>query len=177
MVFCAGRKGCIATIIISVSLSFLLLFVNKEAFNDIEIAILRIPIYFIGMYCAEKANDNKPISLFEWALFVMAVPAKLVAGLLDFPLSRLFNAGYALFLVVIYLIVRKKILAREGLAGFLIKTGELSLELYIVHVAIRNIMGALGIRTAEPLMYCLCIVLAVPIAIGFSKLQVMLLEK
>lgn len=92
------------------------------------------------MYCAELANKQMNIISFIIALITLEVSAKIIAGLVDFPLSRLFNAGYALFLIVLY-IIRKDISVNDRVKGFLIKAGDLSLEHNIVHVAIRNIMG------------------------------------
>lgn len=149
---------------------------NRTVFSHVEIATLRIPVYFLGMYFADLANQKINISLTAFVLIALSVPAKAIAGVMNFPFSRLFNAGYAIFLICIYLLVRQKFNVGK-VSKFLIATGAISLELYIVHVAIRNIMGTLGMRTANPLIYFLCIALSVPMAMGFSKLQVLPVNK
>ncbi len=174
-VFAKGRKAYFsigaASVIISVSLYCL----NRTVFSHVEIATLRIPVYFLGMYCAELADQKINISRTAFALLALSVPAKAVAGLMDFPFSRLINAGYAVFLVCIYLLARQRFSGGK-VSSFLVATGGISLELYIVHVAIRNIMGTVGLRMASLGVYGLCILMSIPVAVLFSKLQKALLN-
>jgi len=176
IVYEKGRNAYIAVSVASIVISVCLYFLYRTVFTHVEIAILRVPIYFIGMYCAKLADQETDISQKVLLLMTFSVPAKVIAGLADFPFSRLFNAGYALFLICMYLFIRQ-MFSDGKLSRFLIAVGTLSLELYIVHVAIRNIMGTVGLKTANPINYGLCIVVSIPIAFLFSKLQRGLLKR
>lgn len=63
VVYLTGKKGMIIASIISIIFSIEIYFVFPETFYNIEIAILRIPIYFIGMFCSFFATDEKKIDL------------------------------------------------------------------------------------------------------------------
>ena len=165
------KKAYIIISLISVFLSICVYFADQDLFSNIEVAILRIPVYFLGMYCADlSGTDTLKVSRFVLWAAVLFVPAKLAAGLYDFPFSRLLNAGYALFLILLYIVFRK-LIQIERISRFLVKTGALSLELYVVHVAIRNIMGTLGMKTGYPHIYCIVILLSIPLALFFSRLE------
>lgn len=169
-VYQKGRKACLAVSVGAVLLSIVLYFVNRAVFTNIEVAVLRVPAYMAGMYCAELADKDLPVSGKSIALLFLSLPVKLIAGLTDFPFSRLINAGYGLLFVIVYLLIRDRF--RDGrLSGFLVRAGALSLELYIVHVAVRNLMGTAGLRTANPLIYGVCIIISVPAAMFFAGLQ------
>lgn len=175
VLFEKGRKAYIYIGVASVIITIYLYFLNRTIFTHVEIATLRIPVYLFGMYCADLADQKIEISRKVCVLLALSVPAKVIVGVLDFPFSRLFNAVYAVFLVCIYLLVRQKFNGGK-VSRFLVATGAVSLELYIVHVAIRNIMGTIGLGTASPAIYGLCILISIPIAILFSKLQGVLLK-
>ena len=80
------------------------------------------------------------------------------------------ESAEAEYIVCIESIIRKQGFIDIKKNGLLNKAGKYSLELYIVHVAIRNIMGTVGIGTVNLLIYAVCILISVPIAISFSYL-------
>ena len=153
-------------ILISVAIFFL----SGECFGNIEIAVLRMPWFFAGMYCGGLSQDGTVLSKGVLPVAVVSVPVKIVAGVAGFPFARLLNGWYAGFLVLMYILLRKTVYKKEYCFFRLLRAaGEISLELYIVHVAFRNLMGTYGMKIADIRVYLVCIALSIPVAILFAK--------
>ena len=123
------------------------------------------------MYCAELACDNKDVNLRAFVGAISAILLKAITGYLDFPFSRLFNAPYAIVLILFYICLRKRMKDENLLKQILKSVGQYSLELYIVHVSLRAIMEMLGMKLAMPWVYGLCIIISVPISVGYASLH------
>ena len=172
LVYSYGKKGMVIASIISLVFSIGIYFISLEIFYQIEIAILRIPIYFIGMYCAELACDDKEVNIKVFGGgAVVSISLKVITGYMDFLFARLFNTPYAIALIFFYICLRKLMKEENIIKKVLVLIGHYSLELYIVHVGVRAIMGTTGMQLARPLIYGLCIGLSVPIAIGYAQLH------
>lgn len=167
-VFRAGRRMCIAVSVLSIICAAALYSLNGALFASIEIAILRIPVYFAGMYCADFSAKKLPITWQMFAGTFLFAIAKVVGDQLRFPFCRLFNVGYSMFLIFLYLLLRNMLKQDIRLTDFFTRTGALSLELFIIHVGIRNIME-MYFDMSNPFIFCICIVATIPIAVLFSK--------
>lgn len=170
-IYSRGKKGMLLSAAAACVISIVIYAVSREVFSNIEIAILRIPIYFIGMYCGTLSLENKTISRKLIAALALSVPVKAVVGLRDASFARLFNTPYAIFMILCYILLRSHMRKDGWLFAFLSKAGGYSLELYIVHVAVRALMGTAGLNLARPEIYGACILISVPISVGYSKLH------
>lgn len=101
----------------------------------------------------------------------MIIILKGIAGYLDFAFARLFNAPYAILFILSYICLRKLMKEKNVIQSFLTGTGRYSLELYIIHVALRDIMGTLGLPIATPFVYGICIIITILIAIGYAGIH------
>lgn len=156
LLYKSGKRGTVVFCILSVVASIMLYVFCGELFNYTEIAVLRIPVYLFGFYCGQLCKSEKYIGKEVLYALILSVPLRIIAGLSNFPFERLVNAFYAVFLIFLYVTMRLQLIKKAKIST-LINIGQLSLELYIVHVAIRNIMGDLGLRTENLLIYIMCI--------------------
>lgn len=151
------KKGVVIFGILSIIVSIILYVFFRDVFNYTEIAILRIPVYLLGFYCGQLFKSEKYVEKKYLYLLILSVPLRIIVGLCNLPFERLVNSFYAVFLIFLYVTVRLHFVKKARI-NILINIGQLSLELYIVHVAIRSIMENLGLKTEDPLTYIMCIV-------------------
>lgn len=171
-VYSTGKTGMITVSILSIIMSIGIYLFFSKVFYNIEIAILRVPVYFIGMLCSLFANDGKTVNPYWWIGGVLAVILKGIAGYFDFPFARLINMPYAITLILLYIHLRKIMREKNNIIQrFLISTGQYSLEFYIIHVALRSIVETLGIPVAMPLVYSICIIITILTALGYAKIH------
>ena len=154
---------------LSILLTIFLYRVYPSKYTEIEIAILRIPVFLIGMYVASLSKNRRTISQLLFGLLALSVPLKIVWGMYGFPFSRLINGCYAVFLVVLYVVIRHWGDDNSKTFSAMVWFGSYSLELYIVHVALRNLMRTFGLNLTNPLLYAGCIITSVPLSIALSK--------
>lgn len=167
-----GREKAIAMAMIAgLGVGIGIRFALPGYFNLTEIALLRIPVFFFGMLLAKWAMDGKCIPRIWYALVALSVPAKVVLGLHDTPFARWNNALYALFLVLAYGWVRKRLTLKPVFLSWLTWLGSLSLEFYIVHIGILNVMNTFHWDDANPLVYGLCMALSVPFSMALGRFQ------
>lgn len=152
-----GKRGAVIFCILSVVVSIIFYVFCRELFNYTEIAVLRIPIYLFGFYCGRLCKSEKYVGKEVLYMLILSVPLRIIGGLINFPFERLVNVFYAVFLIFLYITVRLHLIKKARL-NILINIGQLSLELYIVHVAIRNVMGDLGLKTENLLTYIICMI-------------------
>lgn len=151
-----------------IAASVVLFLINRDYFSKIEIGILRINVFLIGLYCAKLARRGEIISNKLMLFFAFSVPLKIAVGLADFPFARIFNAYYAVFLIVLYMLIRRRI--QDGrlffkAIGFV---GNYTLELYLIHVSMRSLLGLWNINLNGYWKCLIWTVSSIPLTIGFS---------
>lgn len=164
-------------IILSTIGSVLMYYGCPEKFAEIEIAILRIPIYVVGMYCGALSSAHKSVTLPILVLLALSVPLRLMAGLTSSAFLRMYGGLYAIFMIIAYVMFRLNHPREVKIYSLLTLAGAFSLELYITHVALRNLMWTLGTDKANLPMYGVCILLSVILSIGVAKLSAKLSAK
>lgn len=159
----------LALMLASLLLSLLLARCAPRWFGETEIAWLRIPAFWTGMACAPWAMARKRIpAALLWAS-VLAVPLKLVLVLGDGPFARLANWPYSLFLVFLYLLARNSAIVPDCVGKALKTFGKYSLELFLVHIAVRDLALLAGL----PATWAVCgggMALSIVLAIALSRL-------
>lgn len=174
-----SRIRFMIVLIFSCLISVIVYIISSTYFSNVEIALQRIPSFFVGMLCGnlsiEESKLQEKRSLFpNWLILILiiSVPVKVVVGALNFPFARMFNGYYALFLIVLYIMLRKEIVKQKfSLFSWFATIGKYSLELYIVHMATRKLMGTLEIQMKNPFIYCIHVIIVIPLAMCLAQLQ------
>lgn len=147
----------------------------NSVYNNIEIATLRIPIFIIGAYMGKRIFNADKFRWYDAALiitgilvFVYSVIRKydIVHGL--FGIGRYESALFSISVLYGFVWVLSKI-KWEYLHRFLIYVGAMSLELYMTHVTINNLLNSKGVAVECFEWYLLCILLSVVFSILLHK--------
>lgn len=163
------RLICFAVFLAAgIALPFWLKAEYPKVFKHTEIALFRVPVFLCGAYMGERIYAHEKIHLLDllfllagfvcrlWnvlaAYHVLSVPCpiegRLVAGMF----------GITLSVVLAFLV-------QTGCSGKLQRrlriVGSCSLELFLTHVCIRNLMNLTKYPTRELFNYCFCIAFSV----------------
>ena len=155
-----------------------ILLINREYFFMVEIAILRGPLYILGMFCGNLAQKNASIPKALWSVLPLSIPLKIISNFLEIPFYRAFNGLYALLLIMMYILLRENVnLKAEKLKSILTVAGKYSFELYIIHVGLRNLAAGIGLSEALANgWYLLLIAISIPLSYVLYKLQIIKVE-
>lgn len=157
-------RGLIKAFAVSVLIyaaAFLLWKLFPVVFDNVEIGILRIPCFIYGSMFACMVKRGTVVSPAAAAGAVaLGFVLKALDTLLDPAIffTRITGCVYGIGLIILFcaLIDRRPL---RRVCAFLRKTGEYSLELYMIHVAIRKAVKGLGYPTYDPPVY-MCIIAA-----------------
>ncbi len=167
---CTRRPAWLLALMLApLLLSLLLARFAPRWFDELEIALLRIPAFWTGMACAPWAMAKVRIPRSVLLASVLAVPLKLVLVLGDGPFARLANWPYSLFLVFLYLLARKNAVVPDRVGKALQAFGKYSLELFLIHIAVRD----LALLAGFPATWTVCgggMALSIALAITLSHL-------
>lgn len=151
---------CAVMIVAVCVVNWLLFDYQYDLYCNIEIMLTRIPAFIFGMYIGKNVNYNIRINKLHKLGVVLFICVDLVISsmyLCDSPYDFLMLRRYtqilrAIVLLTIMIYVINKYADRMNTI-FLKKCGELSLEIYLVHVCIFEIMKAIDIRFEEIFMF------------------------
>lgn len=155
-----------------------------EVYNNIELAICRVPIFLFGVYYGGKIYNNEPFGILEKIL----IPLGLIVRIITFtirngwlPIDISWNLRYEVCIFSVSLVfVAAIILAKIDSAGLnkaLSAIGAYSFELYMTHVAIRNIMNVTGYPTYVITNYLICIGISVVLSLLLHKLTDIIVKR
>ena len=138
---------------------------NPEFFNNINIALLRFPAFFLGSFIGKASYTNYPIPIEASLLAILAfalLPLKSTSKTL---LSR-YILGFFGIVLFICIAIALEILSQKGIKLPFLKViiewcGNYSLEIYLTHVALRGIMALINFPTYRIRYECLLIFLTV----------------
>lgn len=162
------KLNLVLVLVIWVAICYLLITLNFKIFMNIEIFMFRIPIFILGIYFGKAIMDNRKLSLFDLVLLCVIAVLKFVF-IHDsiVPIKGRIIASFWMFPVIFLCIIFIKtvIIRIKWLDQFIKFTGSISLELYIIHVSLREIFNAYGFSMAilwhYLVMVCLTYVLAI----------------
>ena len=149
-----------------------------NVYANIKLALYRVPIFLIGAYYGKKIHEKANFSIGDTLLILLG----LVANLLFIINKSVYKISFMRYIDVeyikcIYSISLVVIMAwtlsyfKKGFFNrFLIATGALSLELYMTHVNIRNIMTVMGFKLNELWLYTTCVLLSIACSIVISNI-------
>lgn len=152
--------------LITVAVTYLILFacetIDSSTFKHIEIALWRIPVFIIGTYLGKLSYEKQKFKAWHSILFIIFFLQKFIYSLVvvfidvdklsgsvysiyDFmnKYNRFFSGFYGLglmfLLVIIFWALSSNIIAKISSP-----ISKVTLELYMTHVTLRNILKRLG---------------------------------
>ncbi len=149
------------------------LFFN-DVYRNIEVALMRIPVFLLGLYCGGWIKEKCPITqgglVFALSGFALKLLGLLIGhfdileGTLLNEINRLINGFYAVSLLLVLLLLLEYVHI-PIVDRVLRKAGEYSLELYMTHVTVRTVFNLVGLPTYKILNYLLCLCISVALSI------------
>ena len=178
--FQSGKKNFLKLVIlvgVVVAFNFALGKLAPAFYKNIEVMLTRIPAFIIGVYIGEKVYNKRPVQIPFWvivglgsAVFVYFSIKKSVLGVAP-PAGVIIRYGetvYSLLLMMVLSLVLEAIqsLTFSKICAFF---GAMSLELYMVHVSLRSIMGLVNFPASNALYYTVMIAIAIGICFFLQK--------
>lgn len=170
-----SQAGVIKTLILIIGIygiNYSILQLWPNIYYNIEIGIMRFPIFILGALCAyliknDVQNQNKIMIFFAIAI---GLALKLADVFVDMPQywSRIITTFYAIALILIVCIIVNK-LHWMKFNSAMEKVGEYSLELYMIHVCLRKIMKSIGVYTCEFHIYIGIIIISIILSTFLHK--------
>lgn len=147
-------------------------FLIPGIFANTEILYLRVPIFILGLFYADKVMNNSPLTRVEILLLASIVVLKVAFNrVVMIPFGGRSMAtiwSFPIMFAGVWLC--KNFLAYNTcLHRFVQWTGSLSLELYIIHVSLREVFNAYNFSMAVGWHYMVMIVITYLIAILLKK--------
>lgn len=167
--------------LVCTAIGVLFLVGNPPFFANINIALLRIPSFFAGSMIGKAACDEKEIPKGMIGLVIVSVLLLPVGKTSELLLSRYI---FGLFGIVMFSCVAVVLewMDRRGMKFSLIKRllewfGTYSLELYLVHVAVRKFMLYAGYPTYRVRYECVLIVLSIVVSVALKYVSGYVIQK
>jgi len=167
------RLSCEIAIVVSVIVPIILCFIAPELYDNVEIAITRTPIFILGCYMGKNIKEKDTISVASVAIAcVFAIGTGMLNVVADFPkfinrnLVLIYSCGIMILLTSIFHLLQKVVVLRK----FLEFWGNYTLELYILHTSIRNILKTLAVETYKVEVYFIIIVVSILLGVFLNKL-------
>lgn len=177
-----SQEGVIKTLILIIGIygiNYSILQLWPNIYYNIEIGIMRFPIFILGALCAyliknDVQNQNKIMIFFAIAI---GLALKIADVFVDMPQywSRIITTFYAIALILIVCIIVDK-LHWQKFNSAMEKVGEYSLELYMIHVCLRKIMKSIGVYTCEFPIYIGIIMISIILSV-FLHMIISAIEK
>ncbi|WP_338434097.1 hypothetical protein V3C97_06970 [Ligilactobacillus saerimneri] len=147
-------------------------FLIPGLFANTEILYLRIPIFILGLFYADKVMNNSPLTNVEILLLIAIVVLKVAFNRVTMiPVGGRIMAtlwSFPIMFAGVWL-CKNFLVYNNYLHRFVQWTGSLSLELYIIHVSLREVFNAYNFSMAIGWHYMVMIVITYLIAILLKK--------
>lgn len=119
---------------------------NLELYLHIEKSVARIPVFILGCYWGRIVKSAKPMSE-GWVIYALIIPW--IGGILQYTdelgivpwkiTSRLWYGLLAIAICILFSMIFA-VVRLERIRKFLNMAGTLSLELYLIHIALQRLM-------------------------------------
>lgn len=143
-------------------------------FENTEIALMRVPVFILGIYCGKKCYEKEKISKVDVTFILLGVVLKVLSvfdKIGSIPMyGRLTNIIYSFFVMFI-VIAFLQFMSNKKLNNCLRTAGKYSYELYLTSVTTRTIMNEIGYETYRYPMYILCIFIALVLSFLLVKIE------
>lgn len=151
----------------SIGLSLVLRRFFPVVYGNIEIAVNRIPIFLFGAYSGRRIYKSDSFKIGDLLLILLGIAVHIFGILqrygvigIKISFSRYEFALFSISLIYICVWLLSKVNLRRFKA-FLRGAGALSLELYMTHVTIDNLLRFCKIPTYSPYYYAIIIILSI----------------
>lgn len=160
-------------LILTYGFPIILCYVDNTCYNNISIAITRIPLFVIGCYFGKHIKQGYEIAYSKVFTFVIvALFLKYCRVYLDLNsyTDRYFDGIYSLGLIIIITCVVMFFGKSAKINSVWRFFGKYSLEIYIIHVTMRNLMKEFGFDAYRISQYFTMIFIAVILSVLLNKL-------
>ena len=174
-----GRKytKIVIALILVLYMQLLWYIKNTVFYETYEIGLTRIPIFISGCYAGYLVKNNKKIT---WEVYLLAIigvtlKAYFYKGYTYDIQSRLSSFFFAFF-ILLFAICFLNIMPQ-----FILKAlkwiGNMSLELYLVHIVFAGICLDYFPEYCNTITYLITVIAAIPISWGISKFRIFIIGK
>ena len=165
---------CISTLI-----ALIMSIEARGYFNNMNIAVLRFFSFVFGIYIGKKGYDNTRMD-YKTALFIIAsfimIPWASKGGIIVFRyLLAMFHISVSVFLFCI-LLEKLPVKITNSIVKPLGFVGKYTYELYLTHVAVREIFCHVGYLTCGVKNYALMLLISVILSVILKKVTNLLLK-
>lgn len=159
--------GFLLMLCVGMATPVLVKIISPELYENIEVAVSRIPIFLLGAYYGKRIYNHDNIKTGDIILVILGIVFHIYSVLSRYEIiptgTGLFRYEFALFsvsiiFICVWLFSRIKC---KLLHSALKSVGAVSLELYMTHVTIDNLMRFCKIPTYEIWYYILCVILSI----------------
>ena len=189
-IFRSGKWNFIKLLVVIglvICMNFLLYKYAKTTYNNISVMLTRIPAFIIGVYLGEKVYNKRAVSWQFWCITILGAAVYIFFSIQNEvlgtppPSSMVFKyleTVYGLFLMMVISIVLEAIgsVTFSKMCAFF---GAMSLELYMIHVSLRAMMGMkqIGFPSSNYIYYSIMVLLAVGLSFALSKFDAFATKK
>lgn len=120
---------------------------TPASFEEAEIFLTRVPVFITGCYLGKAVKEKKKISICDYIFFVIFIPLRVITKLIgtDAVLTHRYLGLFAAFLVCFAFVFFAEITSSIRFISVPLKKilsffGNLSLEIYIIHVLIYDVV-------------------------------------
>lgn len=149
-----------------------------HAYNNTEIALMRVPVFVIGILFGWMSQRQIKVSKIVVAVIIFSGPTlKVIRELMDYSLfaNRIICTLYGISAVLLLCIILE-VINWTIFNKYMAKVGDYSLELYMTHVGIRKIVKSFGADTYRLSIYLMVIVGAIIASICLHKITTPLVK-
>lgn len=159
---------------------------NKELYDCLSIAILRIPAFCGGCLLGKMAYEKRKLT--RWNVWIFVILSVVLVGPFRLRFTKIvmrysiaaLNFSFCLIAICLLEYFKCNIVLRRivhVVENMLNVCGKYSLELYLVHVLLYIVLGKMGYPIAY-LRYCLImILLMIPLSVALKKISEYLIRK
>lgn len=144
-----------------------------ELYHNTQIAITRIPVFVLGCYMGKPIQQKKA---FPWiaVIFLCILTTWLDVYVIhnsggSFAV-RFSDMWFSLSVVIVLVLLSVLIQKIRWMDRVMVWVGAYSLELYMVHVTLRNLMKEFGFHAYNIAQYLVMVVIAVILSYGLKRL-------
>ena len=171
-------------VFLNIVINLLLHLFCRNLYNNIEIFLTRIPNFIYGIYLASKVYNNDKITkkniyislIFIIAVVIIKIATIIISTKIFYLISRYLNLIFAINSVLLMSIILEKINVKF-INIPLEKISKYTLELYIFHVAYREIFNYYNLYTSLFKYEIIMLILAISSSIMFNKTYTYLIKK
>lgn len=174
-------KKIVVTFTICVTMALLLKEGNPDLFSRTNIALLRFPAFMMGCIAGKASYEEVDIPKEIIGVSLFSFLLMLIRGTSEVILSR-YILGLFGIAGMIWCSILLEVLNQKGVTCSIIKkvvewSGKYSLELYLIHVALRKIMRYLGYGTYRFKYECVLIIITILFACILKRITSCIEEK